>query len=450
MSSSQKAIHPLHSQSTKFENLEMRRMSMSRLQNLSPNWRQKQHEQPLGIPGHKKPSLLHRRCGWHPGRCLSQKCSSSKLQPVPGRRESNMEVDQGWHLWDLMKYKWDTTLSFRLRVSKQQFPLDSRQMWFTEVHFQPISCQYPSRKHTTSYHTEWVQVKKQFTHFAHSQLNLKTWKCEGWAWADYKTFQAGDKDTMSSHLESRERPERPHRQWNWPTIWCLSRKRSSSKLQLVPGQRESDMEVDQSWHLWDLMKYKGDRTLSFRLRVSKEQIPLDSGQMSFTEIHFQPISCQYTSRKHTTSYHAECIQFKNQFTHFTDSQQDLEPGNAKDEHEQTTKPFTKLATKTPWAATCNPGTQKAFTPSSPMELATGRCLSQKCSSSKLQLVPGQRESDMDLEVDQGWHPWDLVKYKREHNSQFPTLSFQRETSTGFRSNVVYSDTFPANIMPISQ
>ena len=35
MSSSQKEIHPLHSQSTKYENLEMQRMSMSRLQSLS-------------------------------------------------------------------------------------------------------------------------------------------------------------------------------------------------------------------------------------------------------------------------------------------------------------------------------------------------------------------------------------------------------------------------------
>ena len=39
-----------------------------------------------------------------------------------------------------------------------------------------------------------------------------------------------------------------------------------------------------------------------------------------------------------------------------------------DEHEQTTKPSKKLATKTPLAATWNPGTQKAFTPSAPMEL----------------------------------------------------------------------------------
>ena len=90
-----------------------------------------------------------------------------------------------------------------------------------------------------------------------------------------------------------------------------------------------------------------------------------------TEMHFQPISCQYPSRKHTrhtTSYHTEWVQVKMKFTHFTDSQPDLESGNAKDEHEQTTKPFNKLATKTPWAATWNPWTQKAFTPSSPMEL----------------------------------------------------------------------------------
>ena len=77
----------------------------------------------------------------------------------------------------------------------------------TEMHFQPISCQYPSRKHTTSYHTEWVQVKNQFTNSPTSLTLNKIWnlECEGWAWANYKAFQkAGDKDTMSSHLESRD------------------------------------------------------------------------------------------------------------------------------------------------------------------------------------------------------------------------------------------------------
>ena len=107
-------------------------MSMSRLQSLPKSWRQRHHEQPLGIPGHKRPSLPHRRWNCHTGGCLSRKCSSSKLQPVPGQRESDLEVDQGWHLWDVMKYKWDTTLSFRLWVSKEQIPLDSGQMSLTQ------------------------------------------------------------------------------------------------------------------------------------------------------------------------------------------------------------------------------------------------------------------------------------------------------------------------------
>ena len=162
------------------------------------SWRQKQHEQPLGIPGHKRPSRPHRRWNWHTGWCLSRKCSSSKLQPVPGRRESDMEVDQGWHPWDLVKYKWDTTLSFRLRVSKQQFPLDSRQMCFTEVHFQPISCQYPSRKHATSDHTKWVSSQKSIHPLYSQSTKIGNWKCEGWPWANYKAFpkSLADKDTM--------------------------------------------------------------------------------------------------------------------------------------------------------------------------------------------------------------------------------------------------------------
>ena len=76
-------------------NLEMRRMSMSKLQSLSKSWRQTHHEQPLGIPGHKRPSLPQRRWNCQTGRCLSRKCSSSKLQLVPGQRESYVEVDQG-------------------------------------------------------------------------------------------------------------------------------------------------------------------------------------------------------------------------------------------------------------------------------------------------------------------------------------------------------------------
>ena len=255
---------------------------------------------------------------------------------------------------------------------------------------------------------------------------------------------------MSSHLESRDTKGLHSLIADGiaNTGRCLSRKCSSSKLQLVPGKRESDMEVDQGWHLWDLMKYKGDKTLSFRLRVSKEQIPLDSGQMSFTEMHFQPISCQYPSRKHTTSYHTEWVQVKKQFTHFTDSQQKLETGNAKDEHEQTTKPFTKLATKRPWAATWNPGTQKAFTPSSPMELLRRLMLVTEVfvfKASASAWPKGKRLGSRSRLTSVRPH-----EIQRRHNSQFQTPSFQRTIPTGIRANVVYSDTFPANIIPISQ
>ena len=321
-------------------------------------------------------------------------------------------------------------------------------MSFTQIHFQPISCQYPSRKHTTSYHTEWVQVKKQFTHFAHSQQKLEPGNAKDEHEQTTKPFQAGDKDTMSSHLESRERPERPHRQWNCPTIRCLSRKcSSSSKLQLVPGQRESDLEVDQSWHLWDRMKYKGDRTLSFRLRVSKEQIPLDSGQMSFTEIHFQPISCQYTSRKHTTSYHTECIQLKKsihplhwQSTKFenlemrrmsTSRLQNLSPNWRQKQHEQ------------PLGI---PG--KAWAPSSPMELSPKSMLVTEVfvfKASASAWPKGKRHGSRSKLTSVRPH-----EIQRRQNSQFPTPSFQRTNPTGFRANVVYRDSFPANIMPIYQ
>ena len=160
MSSRQKAIHPLHSQSTKYENLEMQRMSMSRLQNISTNWRQRHHEQPLGIPGHKmaftpsspmemppKAMLVTEvfvfkasASAWPKGKRLGSRSRLTSVRPHEMQRSHNSQFP-----------------TFRFRVSKQQIPLDSGQMSFTQIHFQPISCQYTSRKHTrhtTSYHTE--------------------------------------------------------------------------------------------------------------------------------------------------------------------------------------------------------------------------------------------------------------------------------------------------------
>ena len=330
----------------------MRRMSMSRLQNLSPNWRQRHHEQPLEIPGHKRPSLPHRRWNWNPGRCVSRKCSSSKLQLVPGQRESDMEVDQGWHPWDLVKYKGDRTLSFRLRVSKEQIPLDlgfRANVVDTEMHFQPISCQYPSRKHTTSYHTEWVQVKKKFTHFTDSQQDLEPGNAK----------------------DEHEQTTTPFNNLATKTPWAATWNPGTQKA-FTPS---SPMEVSTRLMLvtevfvfkasasaWSNWKRHGSRSKLTSVRPHEIQMRYNSqfqtpsfqttiptgfrANFFDTEMHFQPISCQYPSRKHTrhtTSYHTEWVQVKKKFTHFTDSQQKLEPGNAKDEHEQTTKPFNNLA-----------------------------------------------------------------------------------------------------------
>ena len=153
--------------------------------------------------------------------------------------------------------------------------------------------------------------------------------------------------------------------------------------------------------------------------------------MSFPQIHFQPISCQYPSRKHTTSDHTEWVQVKKQFTHFTDSQQDLEPGNAKDEHEQTAKPFTKLATKTPWAATWNPGTQQACAPSTKMWLRARlmrvtEVFVFKASASAW--PKGKRLGSRSRLTSVRPH-----EIQMRHNSQFPTPSFQRTNSTGSRN-----------------
>ena len=306
--------------------LEMRRMSMSKLQSLSKSWRQKQHEQPLGIPGHKRPSLPHRRWNCEPNRCLSRKCSSSKLRLVPGQRESDLEVDQGWHLWDVMKYKWDKTLSFRLRVSKQQFPLDSRQMCFTEVHFQPISCQYPSRKHATSDHTKWVQVKNQFTHFTHSQQKLETGNAK----------------------DDHEQTTKPFKKLATKTPWTATWNPGTQKAFTPSSPMElssRSMLVAETFVLkasasaWPKGKRCGSRSKLTSVRPHEiqmrqnSQFPTPSVQTAIptgfranvfdTEMHFQPISCQYPSRKHTTSYHTECVQVKKKFTHFTHSRLNL-------------------------------------------------------------------------------------------------------------------------------
>ena len=123
------------------------------------------------------------------------------------------------------------------------------------------------------------------------------------------------------------------------------------------------------------------------------------------------------------------------------------PGHAKDEHEQTTKNFNKLATKTTWAATWNPRTQKAFTPSSPMRVAPRSMLVTEVfvfKASASAWPKGKQHGSRSRLTSVRPH-----EIQMRHNSQFPTPSFQTTIPTGFKANVVYRGAFPANIMPIS-
>ena len=334
MSSSQKEIDPLHLQSTKFENLEMRRMSISRLQSLSKSWRNRHHEQPLGIPGHKRPVLPQRRWNCQPGRCLSRKCSSSKLQLVPGQRESDLEVDQGWHLWDLMEYKGDS-LSFRLWVSKEQFPLDSGQMSLTQ---RCTSSQYHANIQVESipdipHHT----TENEFKSKRNSPTSLtvsQNWKLEMRRMSMSK-LQSLPKSWRQRHHEQplvipgHKGPSLPHRRWNCEPGQCLSRKRSSSKLQPVPGQRESDLEVDQSRHLW--VCETSWNTKETQLSVSDSEFPKNKSHWIQGKCRFLSyISSQYHANipvesisHHTTQNEFKIVQDKKQFTHFTHSQLNL-------------------------------------------------------------------------------------------------------------------------------
>ena len=232
--------------------LEMWWMSMSRLQNLSPNWRQRHHEQPLGIPGHKRPSLPQRRWNCHTGGCLSRKCSSSKLQPVPGQRESDLEVDQGWHLWDVMKYKWD-----QMRHNSQ-FPTPSFQT--------TIPAGFRAN----------VVYGGAFSATYHANISV-----ESIPGIPHHTTQNGFKSKRIS-----------------PTT----------------------LTVDLIWK-------------SGNAKAEHEQTTKPSKKLATKT----PWAATWNPGTGLHPLIADGIPLQKQFTHFTHSQQDLEPGNVKDEHEQTKK-----------------------------------------------------------------------------------------------------------------
>ena len=230
----------------------MRRMSMSKLQSLSTKLATKAPWAATCNPGTQQGlSLPHR--GWNFETQVDACHGNVHLQSFSqclAKGKATLEVDQSRHLW-VCETSWNTKET-ELSVSASEFPKNNSHWIQGKCRFQSCtSSQYHANisvesipHHTTQNEFKIVQDKKQFTHFTDSQQKLETWKCDGWASADYKAFQeAGDKDTLSSHLESRDTKglSLPHRRWNWHPGWCLSRKCSSSKLQLVPGQRESDI-----------------------------------------------------------------------------------------------------------------------------------------------------------------------------------------------------------------
>ena len=335
-----------------------------------------------------------------------------------------------------MKYKGDRTLRFRLRVFKQQFPLDSGQMSLTQ---RCTSSQYHANIPVESipHHTTQNEFKSRRNSPTSLTVN-KNWKLEmkdeheqttkpfnklatKTPWA--ATWNPGTQKafTPSSPMELRANLMLVTETFVFKasaSAWPKGKRRGSSSKLTSVGPHQIQMRHNSQFP-----------TLSFR-----KTIPTGFRANVFdTEMHFQPISCQYPSRKHTKSYHTEWVQVKKKFTHFIDSQQKLETGNVMDEHEQTTKPSKKLATKTPWAATWNTGTQKAFTPSSPMELSARPMLVTEVfffKASASAWPKGKRRGSSSKLTSVRPH-----QIQMRHNSQFPTLSFQRTISTGFRANV---------------
>ena len=131
-------------------------MSMSKLQSLPKSWRQRHHEQPLGIPGQaftpSSPMEFHCRLmlvtevfvfkalasAWPEGKRHGSRSRLTSVRPHKIQMRHNSQ-------FPTPSFQRTNPTGFRANV------------FDTEMHFQPISCQYPSRKHTrhtTSYHTE--------------------------------------------------------------------------------------------------------------------------------------------------------------------------------------------------------------------------------------------------------------------------------------------------------
>ena len=263
---------------------------------------------------------------------------------------------------------------------------------------------------------------------------------------------------MSSHWAihlGHKRPSLPHRRWNWQTGRCLSQKCSSSKLQLVPGQRESDMdlEVDQGWHPWDLVKYKREHNSQVsNSEFPKRQLPTGS------RIQVKCRLLRYISSQYHANIPVESIPHhttQNEFKSKSNSPTSLTV-NKNWNLEMRRMSMSRLQSlSTTWRQRHHeqplgiPGHNRPSAPSSPMELRPNSMLVTEVfvffKASASAWPKGKRLGSRSKLTSVRPH-----EIQRRQNSQFPTPSFQRTNPTGFRANVVYRDSFPANIMPIYQ
>ena len=136
-------------------------MSMSRLQSLPKSWRQRHHEQPLGTPGHKRPSLPHRRwnlkprlmlvtevfvfkasaSAWPKGKRHGSRSRLTSVRPHEIQRRHNSQ-------FPTLSFQRTNPTGFRANVlDSDTFPAFSSQ-YHANIPVKSIP------NHTTSYHTE--------------------------------------------------------------------------------------------------------------------------------------------------------------------------------------------------------------------------------------------------------------------------------------------------------
>ena len=144
--------------------------------------------------------------------------------------------------------------------------------------------------HTTQ---NGFKSKRISPHFTHSRLNLKIWKCEGWAWANYKAFHKSWR--QRHHEQPLEQPLRTQKAFTPSSpmelknrlmivteVFIFKASASAWPKGKRHGSRSRSDICETSWNTNET------QLSSFRLWVSKEQFPLDQGfraNVVYSEVH---------------------------------------------------------------------------------------------------------------------------------------------------------------------